>query len=801
MIKNYLKLAFRILLRNKSYSLITIAGLSVGLALTFMITLYSVHELSYDKYNKKLDRIYVLTMDFFIGVSQPRCPFPAGPALKEEFPEVKEYARFEPVRCEIGFRDKTFDKVRCVCADSTIFDVLTLPIISGSLADLSAERNSAVISLGLAKRLFGSDNPIGKVITVHYWGQPYDFEIAAVMANIPSTSTFRADCIMPLFPFEQSVVKRYRPGPEPVLETWRIGIIPTYLLLSNRSSADQLAAKLAGLSKEHTMVNGGIPSRLHIRPLKDIYFHSSDLVNSPFPEGNITDVHVYSAIGLLTLLIACINFIILSTGRGTVRTKEVGVRKVVGASRFDLSKQVMIETVTLSLLSLPVALLLSETFMPSFTRFIGENAAPAYYHTVPSILLCVAVTLTAGILSGSYISFHLSGFRPIDILKNKFAAGQTKVAFRRVLIGVQMMIFVGLISTSITVYRQMRYVHTKDMGFDTRNLVVFSDFSGGLSDHGFGDRFESFKDAILSLPDVSGVAGGTYMPGTLGYTVSAVPEKSDPRRFVKYQMFTVSRDFFETLGMKMVRGKTFAEATSEEGKNAIIINQTAMRDLGIKNTSAELFQGQRILGVVKDFNMHSLHEQVVPTVFEGGTGSMYEIAIRLRHSKGVSQTLATVEHDLEKFDGGKRADFQSFTDRINDLYGSDYKFADMIGSFTALAIFVASLGLFGMSQFVIQRRVKEIGIRKVLGASVPGIFLLVVKEFVVSLLISSAISLPVAVYLSREWLRDYAYHVNAATPVSVGITILSGLVVVVLAVGYVAVKAATANPVNSLRYE
>ena len=802
MFGNYIKSAYRNLWREKTYSAINIVGLSVGLAPTFIILIYSVHELTYDRYNKKLDRIYmVITNIARFGLNQPETPFPVGPTLKTDYPGIERFARCDQRTCNVSVRGKTISDVRCVSADSGIFKILTLPIVSGSLEDVYLQKNSAVISQRLNEKLFGGKDPVGQVIHFDWSGQTYDLKVAAVMANIPSTSTFKADCIVPIFMAGESLTKKWTNQfiSDP-LSSWEIPIVTTYVLVSSGTSARELAGDLAAAMKRHSQPNH-ISTYMRLRPipLNRLYFHSSDMINVRFPKGNLTDVRVYSAIALLTLLMACVNFILFATGKASIRTKEIGMRKVVGASRIEIGKQVMCESLVVSLFSLPGAFLFVEIFMPWVSELLGKQLPSDYYHNAVSMIVYLVVTIVAGILSGSYVSFYLSGFQPAGILRNKLNMGQSRVVFRRFLISFQMIIFVGLITASLTIYRQMRYSHDKNMGFDTRNLVVFSAGDINTSKR-LGERFHALRQELISIQNVQAVSGGNLVPGTQSYTESTVRSESNREQTIVYQRFLVSRDFFKALGMKMVWGRTFAQVPVDEAEDAVIMNQSAIRAIGIKDPSKYLFYGQRVLGIVKDFNMHSLYQRIAPTVFLYDTIYVGEIAVRLRHSKNAPQTIALIEETLEKFDGGKKLTHQYFNDRVNDMYQSDYKFADMIGYFTGLAIFVACLGLFGMSLFVIQMRVKEVGVRKVLGASVGSIFISLAKEFIALLVVSTLVAVPVSTYFTEYWLRHYAYHINVNV-ISVLASLIVGVLIVLVTIGYQALKAATANPVESLRYE
>lgn len=794
MMNNYLKAAFRNLWKHKGYSFINVAGLSIGLASSFIIMLYSLNELGYDRYNTNLDRIFLVTTENpNLKWTEPSTPFVLGPALKDQYPEIEQFARWMRSISPIRYKDKSFESVSCVSAEPSIFNILTLPLKWGSLKEVSSERNFAVISSEMAQKVFGDRNPIGEVITVNWRGEPYDLKVSAVMKDIPRNSTFRADVIVPLFIGEKWMSTIWSNLDKKPLESWKWQISPTYVLLTASSVASDLEKQLALFSNSHTDPN--VRSRFHLLPLKDIYFCSSSFANNRFPSGDITNVYVYSTIALLILLVACINFVILSTGRASVRTKEIAVRKVIGATRLDLIKQIMIESVTVSLLSLPAALLLVELFLPSLSRLLGKALPVSSFHNLDSLFLFAGVTLIAGILAGSYVSFYLSGFRPMDILRSGLSTGGSKATLRKIMIAIQMVIFVGLITASITIYQQVRYFHSRDMGFDKEDLLVVSTDNRNL-----GQSLETFKTELKSDPSITDVSGTYLLPGSGGGAFSMVPDKSDPLKMITYQAVSVDRDFVETMKMKMAYGKSFAESTPEESKSAVILNETAAKAFGVVDPLQEMIHGSRILGVVKDFNMHSLHEMISPIVISCDTKYVMEIAVRVRHSSDFSKTVSFIESKSRTFNNGKPMECQFFDDRLDDLYGNDYRFAEMIGCFTALAILIACLGLFGVSLFVIQTRVKEIGIRKVMGASVGTIFYLVSKEFIALILISTIISTPITIYWMDGWLQHYAYKVSVDAFV-VLFALLTAVCIVLVTIGYQAVKAATANPVEALRYE
>jgi len=796
MLKNYLKFAFRNLLRSKVFSIINIVGLAVGLASSFIILLYVTHELSYDHYNEKLDHIYILKTDLkeFKSTSV-NTPYMFGPLLKERFPEINTFARRVDLRSVIKSKDKILINGYCTYTDPDIFNILTLTIKQGNIKEFFENKNSVVISEGEAEKDFGSSNPIGKILTVTNEGGSYEVKVAAVMKDIPEASTFKVNIILPISLAENDLIKNWSKLFNNPLESRDLLLVNTYLLLNPNSNINKLEQKLIQFSNNYSQ-HEWKKLQFHLLPVKDIYLRTAGLNINNFPTGNISNIYIYSAIGFLILLIACINIIILNTGRASTRAKEIGVRKVIGARRTNLIKQIMTESLLVNLLSLPIAVLLVELFLPSLSLLLGKQLPVNYFHNFQFIFMFAGVTVLVGILSGGYISFYLSKLKPVDVMRNKITLASGKALFRKVMIAVQMIIFIGLIIAFVTINKQMNYFHNKDFGFNKNNLIVFE---GDFDNPELTNNFEALKNELSKDPNIIGVSGGFGIPGTENRGVFLAPNKNDPSKKIQVEGLAVDKDFIEVMGMKIIKGKSFAGLSSDELENVCIISEAAVKQLGIKNPLEELFEKRRVIGVVKDFNMHSLREPVGAIAIQASTKYLDEVVVRVRPGK-IAQTITFIQNISKKFNKGKPMDYEFFDDRIDGLYGNEYKFDKIMGYFTWLAIFIACLGLFGMSLFAGQQRIKEIGIRKVIGASTVNIFFILTKEFIWLTLISTAIAVPISVYFINKWLQNFAYKINFDISIFI-LSALAALFIAVVTVGYQAVKSALSNPIEFLRNE
>jgi putative ABC transport system permease protein len=793
MILSYLTLAIRQLRLYKTYSFINVVGLSTGLAACFVILVYVRYQTSFDKYNKNLGSIYLVTVQKeSFGWTDPGTPMILGPTVRSEVPDVEGIARWTRRRSTLRYNDRVFEESACSFADPEIFKVLTLPLATGDLNATHKERDFLVISETLAMKYFGGRNPVGETITLKCMGGAYELKVTAVMKDIPKTSTFVADAIAPLYIARNYLAGIYGKSYGDPEVSWAVPGVTTYVTVPPSADIKEVEKKFVALSRHH--VDPVLAESFHLFPLKDMYFHSSFMINNTFRQGDIVNVYIYSAAAFLLLFIACINYLMLSLGRASLRTREVGVRKVFGARNADLFRQTLVEAVVVTLLSLPIALVLVELFLQNLTGLLGTTISDTYFHSWEYLIAFVALTIVVGVVAGTYVSMYLSSFNPIDILKGKLTAGSRKVVLRRILMASQMILFLGLTLASLTIYKQLRFFQSKDMGFDKQEMAVFYP-----DNNEFGKTFEVFKNELQQNPEIVSVSGANWLPMTESRGVSQFPKKDHPDENITVEGISADRDYIETMGMRMASGVSLRNHVSGVPGGSCIINETAAKELGLREPVGELVGGSTVIGVVGDFNMHSLHEKISPLRITEGTKYLREVAVRIAPGN-VPGTAKWIAEKGARFNNGKPLDFESFDERLGSLYTQEQKFATAFGYATGLAIFVACMGIFGMSLFVCQQKVKEIGIRKVLGATMEDVYYKLTREFVGLIFFSSLIAFPLAFFLVSKWLEQFVYRISISVwdfLIAAGIDI----VIVLATVSFQAVRAALANPVASLRYE
>ncbi|HEY4108713.1 ABC transporter permease [Puia sp.] len=808
MLKNYFKVALRNLWKSRAYSAINIVGLAAGLGVCLLIVLYVIDELSYDRYNARADRIYRVDADIYFNNTQfsaVATPRPLAATLVREYPQVEQMVRTNyqadvMVKKGAGF----IQDHRLVFADSTFFQVFTVPMSSGDPNTALNEPNSIVIDESAARRYFGATDALGKTLELENHAI---CRVTGVIRDMPEASHFHFHFIRPLRDF-------FNHGDE---NDWLSNNYTSYILLRPgvsrafmQSRVDATISTYLGRQLQdllHTsaedMRKAGNHFKYELMPLTDIHLHSDKSYEFE-ANGNIQFVYIFSIVAILILLIACVNFMNLSTARSANRAKEVGIRKVAGSTRGHLIVQFLTESVLLSFFALVLALGIAVLLLPMFNILAGKELHAGVLFSARLLPVLVVLVLLVGVIAGSYPAFYLSSFQPILVLKGKVAAGFRGSWLRGGLVVFQFIISIGLIIATLVIYRQLQFIRSRDPGFNREQVLVIH------SAYGAGDPIRSFRQDLLKL---SGVENAT-LSGDLptaggGYNQNGWfrDPSMDAKRVTVMTSLNVDEHYIPTLGMQMVNGRNFAPQQFPTDSTGIIINEAAAKMLGFATATGEkLYRPGRnmaptemhLMGIVKDFNYSSMHQKVGPLIMTLGDnrGSM---AVRLRPG-----TAAAMERQIEEkwkvMAVGLPFSYTFMDNDFNNLYHAEQQTGQVFITFAVFAILIACLGLFGLVTYAAEQRRKEIGIRKVLGANVGGIVALLSKDFTILVLIASLIAFPVAWWAMSKWLESFAYRVG----ISWWVFVVAGLTAVVIALVTVSVqtiRAAVANPVRALRSE
>jgi putative ABC transport system permease protein len=800
MFKNYLKIALRNLGKYRIYSLINIVGLSIGIACCLLILMHITDELSYDKYHKNAERIYRVTYELDNHgktTYTAQTPAPLGPALLKEYPEIKDCVRFFRSDVLLNRGEKRFFEALHF-ADESIFDIFTFPFLKGNADTALEEPNSIVLTEESAEKYFGDDDPINKILTVN---SNRDFIVTGVLKKIPRNSHFRFDFLVPIEAYFQ-----IDPGRR---EDWGYIYYYNYLLVREGFSPGDFEKKLPPFVMKYIGGNfrdlfgeniDQVPSlyKFHLQPLLRIHLHSN-LEDEMEPNGNITYVYIFSTIALFILFIACINFMNLSTGRASSRAKEVGIRKVVGARRAELIKQFLGESFLLSFISLLLAVVLVELFLPVFNSLSGKELSVSFFGNGTFLVAFLGIFIAVGILSGSYPAFLLSAFIPVDVLKGRVTAKVSTALVKKGLVVFQFAISIILVVGTVIIHNQMFFVQNKNLGFDKEHLVVVRDQNRRVV-----LRYESFKNELLKNPNIIATSGSSGLPVNIFSKQTARPMGAGFDEAILMPVIAVNYDFIDTYGLELVSGRKFSKEFKTDSREALIINEATAEKFGWEDPIGQrmdIIGGRkgRIIGVLKNFHISSLHEMIEPLVLYIQSYFCQYYSIRIR-SEDIPHTLGFIEKTWRDFAPARPFEYSFLEDDLDQLYRAEMRLGKIFFYFTILAIFIACLGLFGLSSFTAEQRTKEIGIRKVLGASIGNIIFMLSKEFTKWVLVANIIAWPVAYYVMSRWLQIFAYR----TSISVWIFILSAALALFIAfftISFQVVKSAVVNPAESLKYE
>lgn len=811
MIKNYLRIAVRNLWKNKSFSAINIIGLAMGLACFIIIALYVTDELSYDRYNDKAERIYRINSDIRFGGTDLIMAVTSdamGAAMKKDYPQVEEFARLYASSGSklIKRGDQYINEARAAHADSTLFKVFTLPAISGDTKTALNEPNTVVITESTAKKYFKSVNEaMGKMVETDDEGSTL-YKVTAVIKDIPRHSHFHFD-----FFFSMDNVD-YGFG------NYLSHNFHTYLLLKEGTDYKAFNKNFAQYIDKYVMTQAKMfmqiesmadfeksGNRLHysLIPVKDIHLKSARTAELNV-NGNIQYVYIFSAVAIFILLIACINFMNLSTARSAGRAKEVGIRKVLGTEKKSLISQFLAESILMAFLSLLLAIGLVWLSLSWFNDIAGKEMQMTLLLKPQYGLFLLALPLVVGALAGMYPAFFLSSFQPITVLKGKINAGFKKSNLRSSLVVFQFAASIILIIGTIIIYKQLNYIQTAKIGFNKEQVLVVN--SSGVPREGR----EAFKNEIAKLSNVKSACFADFLPVSNSNrndnTFSTEAVMTNKNGF-NMQVWRVDYNYVSTLGMEILSGRNFSQQYGLDS-SGLIINETTAKLLGAGDAVGKKLyssDGQdqstvayTVIGVVKNFNFESLRKNVGPLCMRLGRGS-YSSAFRIA-TTDVSGFVKKVETKFKAMAPGMPFSYSFLDESFDNMYREEQRVGKVALTFSLLAVIIACLGLFGLATYMSEQRTKEIGVRKVLGASVPNIVSMLSKDFLKLVLIAFVIAAPVAWWAMNEWLREFAFRINIGWWIFIVAGLLA-ILIAVLTVSFQAIKAAIANPVKSLRTE
>jgi putative ABC transport system permease protein len=810
MFRSFFIVAFRNITRQKAYAIINILGLAIGLACSILIVLFITHELSYDKFHEKGDRIYRLYLDGKIGEQELKSAWtavPTAPAFLEEFPELEDACRMEKWSEQIvRYEEKTFQEDNVLFADSTFFNIFSFNLLRGDPDNVLKEPNTVVISDEMANKYFGNEDPVDKVLK--FYADTTHYRVTGVMEKMPENSHIYGDFVVSYYSIPWKINRT----------EWTSNNLFTYFLMKEGASVEALQEKIDPVSRKYIgpeidvflgisldeWLEQGNRYGLYLQPLKDIHLNT-DIVGGMKPVNDIKYIYLFSLIAVFILLIAAINFMNLATARSAQRSREVGMRKVVGSGRNLLIRQFLTESLIMAFISLVVAIVLVELLITPYNNLVRLNLSIDYFgvwYTIPAL---IGLALVVGLTSGSYPAFMLSSFKPVSVLTGKLEAGVKSGWLRRILVVVQFGISVFIIIGTIVIYQQLSYMLKKDLGFYKEQLLVIQQFSDIGVDHIF-----TFKEEISKIPGVISSASSTMVPGHTNNNNGYLIEGRSTDNVVLMNTNWVDYDYIGTYGIDISEGRFFKPGMASDS-GAVVVNQSAIRSFNLKEPLTKRFiqpteegatQFRQIIGVVNDFHYMSLHNDIEPYVFilraRDWTWVPF-LTIRF-DPQNVQSTLREVEKVWDEFSHGQPFQYFFLDDDFATRYAEEERTRTIFTIFAILAIFIAALGLFGMAAFTTEQRTKEIGVRKVMGASIPKIVMLISRETVILVGIATVIACPVAFYFARNWLIDFHFRIDLGVLPFV-LAFLFALALALVTVSFQTVSAALKNPAESLRYE
>jgi putative ABC transport system permease protein len=779
MLRNYIKIAIRNIIRNKIFSLINIVGLSIGVACFILIVLWIKDELSYDRFHNNLEQIYLVYKEYQLGddiSANPSTPYPLAKAAGEQIPEVILSTHYYQGSIPVRYGERMYNEDRVCFTDSSFFRILTFDFLRGNPGSSLSNPNSVVITEKIAHKYFGDIDPVGKSLTLN---NRFELLVHGVIANVPSNSEFQFD----LFAHIDNITERDDE------ENWGSHWLYTYLLLDENASTNRVERKLTEIIRDR------LPNEklsLKLQPLKDLHLYSVD--------GNragMKYVLFFSVIGVFILLIACINYMNLSTARSSKRELEIGIRKTAGAFRRHLIFQFIVEAFLFSILSFLIALIIVELCRPAFNNLTGKNLVISYFK--PDFFLTLFILLLfTGFLAGSYPALALSKFKPLDTFHGTTGFTLKNAIFRKGLVILQFVITITLISGTGIILLQLRYIQTTDLGYEPENLLYLP------MNPDIKSNVHTIKEELLKHPGIASVAASSQLPGEVWNIMRGIVwEGKETDDGAAFGVLSIDEDYFSTVQTNLISGRNF-QSNFPADSISVILNEKAIQVMGMKSPVGGKFDiGDdflyTIIGITRDFHSLPMNYKIEPVVMLNDPDYYQRVLVRIDPDQ-ITSVLPYIEELWKKIAPNNPFEYHFLDERFERIYRSEIRAGKIFGSFVILAIIISTLGLFGLTSFITAQRTKEIGIRKVCGAKLSEIMFMLSKEITQWVLIAIVIATPITWFVMRKWLQNFEYRAELSWWIFV-LAGLSALIIALLTVSYQSYCAGARNPVDSLRYE
>ena len=790
MLKNYLKSAIRFIRHNKVFAGINLIGLSIALAASFIMLLFVINELSFNKSHKNIKKVYRV-LNYYVDFKQIQSgtPYILATALKDEFPQIEKSVRVRYLRgFSLKYKEEIITVNDAIATDSDIFDIFTLPLLSGSAdKNLLDDLNSIVLSNDLAKKVFPGQNPVGKEIIGLVNNTEQVFMVKGVFKDLPENSTFRTQCLLNSKWTLEPINKSF--GITNVEVNWTMNFWNTWVLLSNDCDVKTLEKQFREFEVKN--ISEKPEYQYSLQNLGDVYLGSEDVGNSGIT-GNRNNVRLFSAIAFLIILVAAINYIILSTAVSTGRRLEIGIRKTFGAINTSIENQLLSESILMALIVLPIALVLMRIALPYAGKLFQTKLSIISSNIVVYISVYLALTIIIGVISGLYTSSYLSGLKVMDILKSTSQTGKKKQVFRSILIILQLVIFCSFVSGTLIIRSQYKYAINKDPGYFNKDILFIE----------LGRDFKSYSAYINSIktnPNIimaGGVMDGLPMQGSASFMY---PHFEDKTLNVKIEGLAVDYNFVQTMGIKVLKGREFSQDFGSDLGQSAMLNEAAVKQLGITDPVGKLIGNETIIGIVKDFNLHSIHSDIPPLMIDMTDKYIQQVAVHYK-PETLASILPMLESEWKKAAPDRPFRFETIEDMIKNIYSAERNLSTIVSIFALFTLLIAALGLFGLTLFVARSRIKEIGIKKAFGSSEQSIVYSFLRSNLILVLVAALLSVPVTLYVMTNWLNNFAFKASISWWVFV-ISFLVASVVVLLTVFIHSYKASRINPVKALRYE